>query len=292
MNELATAPQIDGKWLTAQEIRAGVNLIQQVMDAVMKKDVHYGVIPGTQKPTLYKAGAEKILSTFRIAVEPQVEDLSTSDEARFRVVTKGTHQGTGAFLGSGVGEASSNEEKYKWRRAVCDEEWVETPEDRRREKWAKGSNGTYQIRQVRTNIADVANTCLKMAKKRSQIDLTLTVTAASDCFSQDLEDMPEEVREAVSGGEKKPIEQPKAQTEPSTDGVLLVSCKAIKTGTNDKGPWTAYKITDASGKDYFTYDDALAQLAGQVIAGKKKVSLDSEPTSKGGLKLLKLETVA
>ena len=162
--------------LTAVEIRAQVNLIQEVMKAVMKPDVHFGVIPGCgDKPTLLKAGAEKILSTFRIAVEPHIEDLSTSDEARYRITAKGIHQVSGLFVGSGVGEASSNEEKYKWRFAVCDAEWDATSEDRRRIKFKR--DGTT-IKQVRTNIADIANTVLKMAKKRAQVDLTLTATAA------------------------------------------------------------------------------------------------------------------
>jgi hypothetical protein len=41
------------------------------------------------------------------------------------------------------------------------------------------------------NPADYYNTCLKMAKKRAHVDAILTVTAASDIFTQDLEDMGE-----------------------------------------------------------------------------------------------------
>ena len=74
---------------TAPEIRAQVNRIQEVMQAVMKDGTHFGTIPGTGKPSLYKAGSEKILSTFHIGVDPIVEDLSTPDEARFRVPARG-----------------------------------------------------------------------------------------------------------------------------------------------------------------------------------------------------------
>lgn len=194
--------------LTAAEIKADVQLIQQVAKAVMKKDVHYGIIPGTNKPTLYKPGAEKLLSTFRIAIEPVVEDLSTQDEARFRVVARATSMVSGAFIGSGVGEASSAEEKYQWRGIVHQKEWDATPEDRRRIKYTRKGDEIYQ---VRTSIADVRNTVLKMAKKRAQIDVTLTVTGASDIFAQDLEDMPEELRQSVAGDEGKsaPAEAPK-----------------------------------------------------------------------------------
>lgn len=183
----------ENRALTANEIRAQINLIQEVMKAVMQEGTHYGTIPGCDKPSLYKPGSEILLSTFRIAVEPEVEDLSTDDEARYRTKVKGFSMGTGSLLGIGVGECSSNEEKYKWRKAVCPEEWDETPEDRRREKWNKGYQGKkpYKVKQVRTNPADVANTVLKMSKKRGQIDLTLTMLAASDIFTQDIEDMPE-----------------------------------------------------------------------------------------------------
>lgn len=179
---------------TAVEIRAQVNLIQEVMKGVMKENVHFGTIPGTPKPTLYKAGAEKILTTFRIAIDPQVDDLSNHDEARYRVYAKATSMISGAHIGVGVGECSSNEEKYRWRAAVSDKEFDATPEDRRRIKYFKNGN---EAKQIRTNHADIANTVLKMAKKRALIDVTLTATAASDVFSQDIEDLPEEVRDAI-----------------------------------------------------------------------------------------------
>jgi hypothetical protein len=186
----------NAKPLTAVEIKAQVQVIQEVMAAVMKKDIHYGIIPGTPKPTLYKPGSEKILATFHIAAYPkEVEDLSTDDEIRYRVKVHGLTI-AGDIIGVGVGECSSNEEKYRWRKPVCEEEFNETPETKRRIVWKKG-NPNYQLKQVRTNPADVANTILKMAKKRAQIDMTLTATAASDVFDQDLEDIPEEVRDGM-----------------------------------------------------------------------------------------------
>lgn len=212
MNEGLAVPS------TVEQIRAEVQLIQQILEGIMKKDVHYGTIPGTPKPTLYKPGSEKILRTFHIGVDPSenVQDLSTDDEIRYRVFARAFNQGTGDTLGVGVGECSSSEEKYKWRRPVCDEEFNETPEDRKRLVWKKGQQKPYQMKQIRTNPADVANTILKMAKKRAQIDMTLTVTAASDVFEQDLEDLPEEIREEVvrnKGNGKDPMKEPHEKKE-------------------------------------------------------------------------------
>ncbi|MDD5366969.1 MAG: hypothetical protein PHR30_16655, partial [Gallionellaceae bacterium] len=131
---------LDRGAMALPEVVGRVRRIQEVMQTLMKPDVHYGTIPGTPKPTLYQPGAELLCSTFRIAPSPQVEDLSTSNTVRYRVTMRGILQTTGEMLGEGVGECSSDEEKYRWRRPVCDEEWNETAEDRRREKWTKGKS--------------------------------------------------------------------------------------------------------------------------------------------------------
>lgn len=183
---------------TSAEIKANVNLIQHVMHDVMKDGTHFGKIPGCgDSPTLLKPGAEKIMATFRLAADPEIEDLSTDDECRYRVKTR-LISPSGVFVGAGIGECSSGEEKYKWRRTYIDEEFNETPEDQRREKWIKPYNKqAFKQKQVRTNPADLRNTILKMAKKRSLVDGVLTATAASDIFTQDIEDMPAEIREGM-----------------------------------------------------------------------------------------------
>jgi hypothetical protein len=192
MNALVQVESRDyGRSLTAADVREHVNLIQKVMQAVMVKDTHYGVIPGCKLPSLYKAGSEVLLTTFRIAVSVQVEDLSTPDSIRYRVRTIGTHQPTGIVVGEGIGECSSDEDKYKWRQTYVKKEFETTPENRRRIKYSEYQGKTSEKMQIRTEPADVANTILKMAKKRAQIDLTLTATAASDIFTQDVEDLPE-----------------------------------------------------------------------------------------------------
>lgn len=256
---------------TAKEIKAQVNLIQDVMQKVMIRDVHYGAIPGCgEKPTLLKAGAEKILMTFRLCPEIVVEDLSDADIVRYRV-TANIKTADGSFVGSGIGECSSGEDKYKWRAPVCPEEYDETPEDRRREKWSKGwgSKPAYKKQQIRTNKEDIANTVLKMAKKRALVDATLTTTAASDCFSQDYEDMPEEIRDEFVSDEpvvKKP-EQPKQQKQ-STNGkpVSPAQLKAVRA--------IAYKLNIGDALDVLlmekygveTPDGLTLQQASEIIS--------------------------
>ncbi|MGE3278120.1 MAG: hypothetical protein AB7O67_23670 [Vicinamibacterales bacterium] len=194
---------IDRGMLSIADILARTHRIKEIQSTVMKPNMHYGVIPGTQKPTLYQPGADILNVTFRIAPKVAlIEDLSTADAVRYRVHVDGNSQGTEEFLGSGVGECSSDEEKYRWRKAVCKEEWDEAPPDRRREKWGRGQGGkSYKIQQIRTSPADVANTVLKMAVKRAKIAMTLNVTAASDVFAQDLEDLSKDLREHLIADE-------------------------------------------------------------------------------------------
>lgn len=189
--------------MTKAQILANRALLLDVMGTAMVREKHYGVIPGTPKPTLFKAGAELLLMLFRIDGQPNVEDLSTSDCIRYRVTLKGVHAPTGFTVGHGIGEASTDEEKYKWKRAGSRRDFENTPEDRRRVKygWDNGRREEYTVEQVRTNPADTANTILKMAKKRAQVDLALTCTAASDVFTQDLEDFEEQLASSVINAE-------------------------------------------------------------------------------------------
>lgn len=197
MNDKAlTLQQIDQP-LTVADMHHQVQLIQQILAAVMKPDTHYGVIPGTgDKPSLLKPGAEKIMATFRLSADPIVEDLGTDKFVRYRVTVRLTSP-SGHFVGAGIGECSSQEEKYCWRKAVCEAEFDEAPLELRREKWKKfwdrGQPRIVKWQQIKTEPADLANTVLKMAKKRALVDAVLTATAASDIFTQDLEDLPPEL---------------------------------------------------------------------------------------------------
>lgn len=199
--------------MAVADIISHVQTVQEVMRAVMKQDVHFGVIPGTDKPTLLKPGAEVLCMAFRIADSYHVEDLSTADTVRYRVTCTGAHQTTGVVLGTGMGEASSAEEKYKWRKAY-EPEFNETPPNLRRKKsgYNKSKREHYSIFQVRTEPADLANTILKMANKRAKMAMVLNVTAASDCFSQDLEDMDEALRDHLARhGEDAPVQADQPQ---------------------------------------------------------------------------------
>jgi hypothetical protein len=253
------------KPLTALEIRTQVNTIQSVLKEVMQKDVHYGVIPGCKEPSLYKPGAEKIMATFRLSAEPFATDLSTLDCIRYQVTVRLVSP-TGVFVGAGIGECSTNEDKYKWRRAVCDEEWEETEPSRRREKWGRDwkKNQSYKTKQVRTEPADLANTVLKMAKKRAQIDAVLTATAASDIFTQDIEDLPAEYLQDEQP-KQRPAPQPKTVSDiqkgfANEKQQNLLFAKLKNAGKTVEDLCEAFGITALSELPFAKVNDAIAWI--------------------------------
>jgi hypothetical protein len=204
---------------SAEQMRDQVNAIQKLMEAVMKEGEHYGRLPGSRKPSLWKPGAEKLCVAFHIQPAFLVEDLSTSDYYRYRVKCIGTHQITGTKLGEGMGTCSSMEQKFKWRKAT-DVEFGTTAEERRRLKhgYDWDTKRPYEVMQVRAEHHDIENTILKMACKRAHVAMTLNVTAASDIFAQDIEDLPEHLRadDENSLSTTAPIAQPRPKSKKET----------------------------------------------------------------------------
>lgn len=252
----------------AADILTQVKVVQEVMRSVMKPDIHYGTIPGTPKPSLWKPGAEVLCAVFRIADSYRIEDLSNDDCVRYRVVCVGTHQTTGIVMGEGAGECSSNEKKYKWIKAYP-REWDSTPENRRRKTygWDKKKQAEYEILQVRVDPADVANTVLKMANKRAKIAMVLNVTAASDIFSQDLEDLDERLQ-SMMADERAPESASMPQEEIDKLKTLLSGAKTREELTERIK--TAMAATTAAGdKDAHTAIRAYAADLAKNMAAPK-----------------------
>ncbi len=223
-NTTATTPLRDDKLvtmtidpasaaMTVQQVLGQVALIQQIMGAAMKDGEHFGKIPGCgDKPTLLKPGAEKLCLTFRLAPTYDVDERTADRGHReYRVQCTLSSILTNAFIGQGVGICSTMEAKYRFRQGNAEPTDKPVPRaywDVRQEDPAKaqeliGGKG-FTVKKVEgkgwmiakggekvehDNPADHYNTVLKMAKKRALVDAVLTATAASDIFTQDLEDI-------------------------------------------------------------------------------------------------------
>lgn len=196
--------------MTPDSVVRQVVLIQDVMEKVMKEGEHWGKIPGCgPKPTLLKAGAEKLSLVFRLAPSYAVTQSDLAGNHReYYVKCTLTHIPTGKIFGEGVGACSTMEGKFRFRmgdvefigRPVPTEYWksrdVELIGGRGFTAKKNPDTGKWEVARAgdkieHDNPADYYNTVLKMAKKRAHIDAVLTATAASDIFTQDIEDMPE-----------------------------------------------------------------------------------------------------
>lgn len=261
MNQIVEVrPQVVAARMSVAEVTQHAIAVQEIMKSLMKRDVHYGMIPGTDKPALLKSGAELLCMTFRIDDDYEVTDMSTTDAIRYRVKCIGTHQTTGVRLGSGMGECSTGEEKYRWRKAVCKEEYEATPSDMRRIKFGRKSGGYYTVDQVRTDPADLANTVLKMACKRAKIAMVLNVTAASDMFSQDLEDLDDVLREHLAAQE--------GQGDPALRDEWVAKANAAATSTALQAVWKEGVAIINGAKDKPAYDAFKAAVGARGAALK------------------------
>ena len=204
MNEQNAVAVVDpSRYMSIKEISDRVNTVHEVFKRVLKKGVHYGPVPGCgKKDVLLKPGADVLAMTFRLVPQFEVVATNLPNDHREFTVTCSMYSGEGALLGQGVGSASTMEKKYRYRYEGG--KW--DPEQHKKVGATKIEN---------EDIADVYNTVLKIAKKRSHIDATLTVTGAADMFTQDLIDeddapprkpvtMPTEVKDKAAKSTGKP----------------------------------------------------------------------------------------
>jgi|GEM_PF-518475 len=211
------------------EVTAQVQKIQELMRSVMKDGEHYGAsFPGDKKKNLLKPGADKLCFTFRLEPEYTIErDDLPNGHREYRIVTTIRNMATGQAVAQGVGSCSTMESQYRWRKTYLEGEVGSVPKaywdvDRnapdcqtRRDailvnlfgagKYkTKKIDGAWKVLKIEgdgekvenPDIADTYNTVLKMAKKRSYVDATITATAASDIFTQDVEELLPETRQA------------------------------------------------------------------------------------------------
>lgn len=280
------------------EILAQVDLIQQVMKSVMRQDEHYGVIPGTgKKPSLLKPGAEKLLMTFRMVprYEIQTNDLGNGHR-EYEITANLESLITGQFVGSGVGNCNTMETKYRYRSGPAESTGKPVPKgywDMRKSNpkaaqaligghgySVKKNDDVWEIviqgeRVEHDNPADYYNTVKKMAKKRALVDAALTVTAASDIFTQDLEELRDN-GVLGNGGEKtmakgKPAVTPpqrKSEAPPQQSGETRVISEPQRK--------RLYALAKGAGKTDAEIESLVYTMTGQEHSSKIPVAMYDE----------------
>lgn len=187
------------------DVKNQVEKIQSLMKSVMQNGQHFGTIPGTDKPTLLKPGAEKLNFMFRHIPRFEREMIDHPNGHREYIVKCSLFKfGTDELAGQGEGSCSTMESKYRYRNvADYEETGLNIPADAKEKKaeYRKQGFGMKKINGVwawvkykdsakvdNPDIADTYNTVLKMADKRALVAATINACAASDIFTQDVED--------------------------------------------------------------------------------------------------------
>jgi len=195
-------------------------MIVEATKRLMTEGVDFGAIPGSDRPVLLQPGADKLCNLFGLIMqyEFEVAEEDFTGERHggrpffyYRIRAKayrGEH-----FMGEGVGSCNAWEAKYRWRKAerVCPNCGVAAIIKGREEYGggylcfqrkggcnAKFPDNAPEIlkqpvgRVENPDLADVANTVLKMGMKRAKVACTINATSASEFFTQDLDDESQE----------------------------------------------------------------------------------------------------
>lgn len=136
--------------------------IEQIIATNLQAGVDYNTIPGCgKKPALLKAGAEHLAAIFGFrSTSSIINRIEDYPQFFFLYEVETTIIDTdGNIIATGLGSCNSKERKYQ-----------------------------------RTDFASNLNTILKMAKKRSYVDAILTACHGSGVFTQDIEDIANNVQ--------------------------------------------------------------------------------------------------
>lgn len=143
--------------ISLDEARERIEKLHRFINECMCQGLDYGIVPGCDKPTLLKPGAEKLCDVFgfskHIEVLCRTEDYSKgffSYEVKAILINKRTCN----VEAEGVGCCNSRETRF-----------------------------------AEQNPYNIANTLIKMAKKRAIVDAVLSATRSSGIFTQDMEDI-------------------------------------------------------------------------------------------------------
>lgn len=111
---------------TVQDFLAAYQLKKEIIEGILREGVDYGAVPGTDKPTLKKGGAEKMVNFY--ALHPTFEDVVTEEDwtgadhsgeqffyYRQRCNLYKEINGARVLVASADGSCNSWEKKYRYR---------------------------------------------------------------------------------------------------------------------------------------------------------------------------------
>lgn len=222
---------------TAQpaELIAAQNEARAFVKEVLKDGTDFGKIPGIDRPTLLKPGAEKVTLGFGCSAVPRIVEQEVEHEREVRW-TKAKWVTIGPLKPdnwqemkeAGLGRNRQFDGEWKWQEKQVEEgvslglyryvvEVQIIDENGEIRGTGLGSCSTLESKYA-DRPRDCENTVLKMAVKRAHVAAVLSTFGLSDEFTQDVEESPVARDDAQQEGERANAGQQQRQQQGGTIG--------------------------------------------------------------------------
>jgi hypothetical protein len=175
----------------AADVIVAQNETRELIQQALKKGRDYGEIPGTNKPTLFKAGAERTALAFGCYARFRTIETEIDHDREVRYLKKSkvwrnANRGDRSFTWKEEAGVSLGLYRY-----VVECEIVDRNTDQVVGSFI-GSCSSMESKYI-DRPRDVENTIIKMSEKRALVGAVLTTFGLSDQFTQDVEDLPRDV---------------------------------------------------------------------------------------------------
>lgn len=191
--------------------------VEEFCKKILKPGADFGVIPGTNKPTIYKPGVEKLAFAFNL-------------EARYSIVSKieePFRDWDYEYTVKQTGEVVKKTAKGYFKFTVLCELFNRSTGER----WGSQLADCDSLERGRET--SPSNTVMKMAEKRAYVGAVLNATFTSDRFTQDIEDYK---GDQSVGGKRENSFPAKYDTWCTVCGKKHpAETMVVKHGTNSKG---------------------------------------------------------
>lgn len=224
---------------------------QEIVQSYLVPGIDFGKIPGTDKDTLLKPGAEKMCEIYGFYADYQLlreVELWDKEPSLFDYTIKCTikRRNDDKIMGESIASCNSYEAKYKWREAKrkcpsCKKEAIIKGKEEYGGGWicfrkqggcglkfvgdAAEIIGQVSGKVLNDDIATQKNTILKMAEKRALVGAAIAATRSSGIFTQDVEDF---VDSEIKVQEKPQVAVSANPKESSEASVNLEETKTYK----------------------------------------------------------------
>lgn len=236
------------KMMPLAETKEWYNEFVKLSKQILKEKLDYGTIPGVNKPSLFKPGAEKLRFVYGLGVEVACVDKTEDISSKYLDYTyKATVRSkTGQILAECEGNCNSYENKWRYRWVKTskkpEKELAETLKAQGKGKWTKNGNAWIWLERVENpDLIGMKNVLLKMSQKRAFVGAMLIATGASEFFTQDVEDMEEFSDYETVDDEPKKVESKKEKQWKPDDTIYGI---APEKKTEPKKETTTVKVEE------------------------------------------------